>query len=67
MRLERSYFGGVERGEPNLTFLSLCRSAPVLTVTLQLSLKEFLTPKPLGSNRNATFLSSELGSTFGRQ
>jgi hypothetical protein len=63
--LERSYFGGVERGERNLTFLSLRRSAPVLTVTLQLSLKEFLTRKPLGSSRNATLLSSNLGSTFG--
>jgi hypothetical protein len=36
-------------------------------VTLQLSLKEFLTSKPLGSSWNATPLSSKLGSTFGLQ
>ncbi len=41
--LDRTYFAGVERGgEHNLTFSSLCQSVPVLTVTSQLSLKEFL-------------------------
>jgi transcriptional regulator with XRE-family HTH domain len=40
--LDRTYFAGVERGEHNLTFSSLCKSVPVLTVTSQLSLKEFL-------------------------
>ena len=40
--LDRTYFAGVECGEHNLTFSSLCKSVPVLTVTSQLSLKEFL-------------------------
>ena len=40
--LDRSYFGGVERGERNLTFFVFARSAPVLTATSQLLLKEFL-------------------------
>ena len=46
---------------------NFCRSAPVLSVTMQLSIKEFLTSEPFGSSRNATPLSSKLGSTFGLQ
>ena len=56
--LDRSYFGGVERGERNLTFFSLCQISPVLTVTSQLSLVESLTREPLRSSRNARHLSA---------
>jgi transcriptional regulator with XRE-family HTH domain len=51
--LDRTYFGGVERGERNLTFFSLCEICAGLTVTSQLSLEEFLYREPLRSSRNS--------------
>jgi hypothetical protein len=55
--LDRSFF--VELNAANVTgcFLVFARSAPVLTVTSQLSLKEFLTRELLRSSRSARHFS----------
>lgn len=40
-KLDRSYVGGVERGERNLSFVNLCRLTRALGVSLEEIFKQF--------------------------
>jgi transcriptional regulator with XRE-family HTH domain len=45
--LDRTYIGGIERGERNVAILNLCRIASVLQVTPAKLLKDIEWPYPL--------------------
>src|SRR5271156_2676515 len=50
--LDKSYFGGVERGERNLTFFSLCEICAGLDCDIAAVTGEFLYREPLRGSRN---------------
>ena len=51
--LDRSYFGGVERGERNLTFFSLCEICAGLDCDIAAVTRGIPYREPLRSSRNA--------------
>jgi transcriptional regulator with XRE-family HTH domain len=51
--LDRSYFGGVERGERNLSFFILCQICSGLNCDIAAVTKGIPYPQPLRGSRNA--------------
>ena len=51
--LDRSYFGGVERGERNVTFFILCQICSSLNCDIAAVTKGIPHRQPLRSSRNA--------------